>query len=40
MKIHFPKIKPGAIKYRKYKTFNNDTFLNNLQKELTKQKRA
>ena len=30
MKMHFPKIKPRAIKYRKYKTFNNDTFLNNL----------
>ena len=32
MKMHFPKIKPRVIKYRKYKTFNNDAFVNNLRK--------
>ena len=40
MKMHFPKIKPRVIKYRKYKTFNNDAFVNNLRKELTKQKKV
>ena len=39
MKMHFPKIKPRVIRYRKYKTFNNDAFVNTLRKELTKQKR-
>ena len=34
------KIKPRVIKYRKYKTFNNDAFVNNLRKELTKQKKV
>ena len=40
LKMHFPKIKPRVIKYRKYKTFNNDAFVNNLRKELTKQKKV
>ena len=40
MKMHFPKIKLRVIKYRKYKTFINDPFVNNLRKELTKQKKV
>ena len=38
IKIHFPKMKPRGIRYRKYKIFNNDVFVNTLRKELTKQK--
>ena len=37
MKVHFPKMKPRAIRYRKYKTFNNDAFVDTLRQELTKQ---
>ena len=40
MKMHFPKMKPRDIRYRKYKTFNNDAFVNILRKELTKQKKV
>ena len=34
----FHKMKHRVITYRKYKTFNNNAFVNNLQKEYTKQK--
>ena len=40
MKMHFPKMKHRVIRYRKYKTFNNDVFVNTLPKELTKQKKV
>ena len=40
MKMHFPKMKPKVIRYRKYKTFNNDAFVNSLRKELTWQKKV
>ena len=40
MKMHFPKMKPRVIRYRKYKTFNNDAFVNSLRKELTRQKKV
>ena len=40
MKMHFLKMKHRVIRYRKYKTFNNDAFVNNLRKELTKQKKG
>ena len=40
MKMHFPKMKPRVIRYRKYKTFNNDAFVNTLRQELTKQKKV
>ena len=33
-------MKPRLIRYRKYKIFNNDTFVNTLRKELTKQKKV
>ena len=33
-------MKLRIIKCRKYKTFNNDGFVNNLRKELTKQKKG
>ena len=39
-KMHFPKMKPRLIRYRKYKIFNNDAFVNTLRKELTKQKKV
>ena len=39
MKMHFPKMKPRVIRYRKYKTFNNDAFVNTLRQELTKTKK-
>ena len=39
MKMHFPEMKPRVIRYRKYKTFNNDAFVNTLRQELTKQKK-
>ena len=38
MKMRFPKMKHRVIRYRKYKTFNNDAFVNNIRKELAKQK--
>ena len=31
MKMHFPKMKPRVIRYRKYKTFNNDALVNTLR---------
>ena len=37
MKMHIPKIKPRVIRYRKYKAFKNDAFVNTLRKELTKE---
>ena len=40
MKMKMMKIKRRVIKYRKYKTFNNDAFVNKLRKELTKQKKV
>ena len=40
MKMHFPKMKHRVIRYRKYKTFNKDAFVNNLRKELTKQNKV
>ena len=40
MKIHFSKMKPRVVRYRKYKTFNNDAFVDTLRQELTKQKKV
>ena len=40
MKMHFPKMKPRVMRYRKYKTFNNDAFVNSLRKELTSKKKV
>ena len=40
MKISFPKMKPSVIRYRKYKIFNNDAFVNTLRQELTKQEKV
>ena len=37
MKMHFPKVKPRVIRYRKHKIFNNDAFVKTLRKQLTKQ---
>ena len=34
MKIHFPKMKPQVVSYRKYKDFYNETFLDSLRHEL------
>ena len=34
MKMHFPKIKPQVVSYRKYKDFHNQTFLGSLRYEL------
>ena len=36
VKMHFLKMKPRYIRYRKYKNFNNDAFVNTLRQELTK----
>ena len=33
MKMHFPKIKPQVVSYRKYKDFHNETFLDSLKHE-------
>ena len=30
MKMHFPKMKPQVVSYRKYKDFNNETLLDSL----------
>ena len=35
MKMHFPKMKPQVVSYRKYKDFHNETFLNSLKHETT-----
>ena len=37
MKMHFPKMKPQVITYRKYKDFHNETFLDSLKQELNVQ---
>ena len=34
MKMHFPKMKPQVVSYRKYKDFQNETFLDSLRHEL------
>ena len=34
MKMHFPKMKPQVVSYRKYKDFHNETFLDSLRHEL------
>ena len=31
MKMHFPKIKPQVISYRKYEDFHNETFLDTIK---------
>ena len=40
MKMHFPKMKPRVFRYQKYKTFNNDAFVNILLQEPAKQKKV
>ena len=37
MKMHFPKMKPQVVSYRKYKDFHNETFLDSLKHELNVQ---
>ena len=37
MKLHFPKMKPQVVSYRKYKNFHNKTFLDLLKYELNVQ---
>ena len=37
MKMHFPKIKPHVVRYRKYKDFHNETFLDSLRHEFNVQ---
>ena len=34
MKMHFSKMKPQVVSYRKYKDFHNETFLDSLRHEL------
>ena len=34
MKMHFPKMKPQVVSYRKYKDFHNETLLDSLRHEL------
>ena len=36
MKMHFPKMKPQVVSYRKYKEFHNETFLDSIRHELTR----
>ena len=38
MKMHFPKMKPQVVSYRKYKDFHNETFLGSLRCELNVQR--
>ena len=38
--MSFPKMKLKVIRYRNYKTFNNDAFVNSLRKELISQKKV
>ena len=38
MKMHFPKMKPQVVSYRKYKDFHNETFLEWLRHELNVQR--
>ena len=37
MKMHFPKMKPQVVSYRKYKEFHDETFLNSIRYELNVQ---
>ena len=37
MKMHFPKMKPQVVSYRKYMDFYNETFLESLRHELNVQ---
>ena len=37
IKIHFPKMKPEVFRYRKYKDFHKETFLESLRHELNAQ---
>ena len=37
MKMHFPKIRPQVVNYRKYKDFHKETFLESLRHELNVQ---
>ena len=37
MKMHFPKMKPLAVSYRKYKDFHNETLLDSLRHKLNVQ---
>ena len=39
MKMHFPEMKPYIIRYRKYKVFHNETFLDTLRHEVNIQGR-
>ena len=34
MKMHFSKMKPQVVSYRKYKEFHNETFLDSIRYEL------
>ena len=34
MKMHFPKMKPQVVSYRKYKEFHNETFLDSMRHEI------
>ena len=34
MKMHFPKMKPQVVSYRKYKEFHNETFLDSIRHEI------
>ena len=34
MKMHFPKMKPQVVSYRKYKEFHNETFLGSIRHEV------
>ena len=40
VKMSFPKMKLKVMRYRNYKTFNNDAFVNSLRKELISQKKV
>ena len=37
IKMYFPKMKTQVIRYRKYKGFHNETFLDSLRHELNTQ---
>ena len=38
IKMHFPKIKPQVVSYRKYEDFYKETFLDSLRDELNVQR--
>ena len=38
MKMHFPKMKPRVVSYRKYKDFHSETSLDSLKHELSVQR--